>query len=642
MKKKTFLSKFAARFMAATLMVSSVAMTGCYKDDGLDVTFPGGSVVVPDATYAISGTVSDYETGAAVNLTEVITSVGTAKVDGNGAFHVALTKADVPENGVTVNLTFKAEGYNDVQRSVFVKHIADGSSAVYPLNVTLKKEAEVVEYVDVVYNLKFIVKNAETGEAISDITPVVEGTADANGNYAAGEYVVKTPAVEGKYYASATAISLPDAQVVKGENNVRTSVIELNVIPVVDEQPKPEVEYVKVYGEILDNRGILATAQRVILKGIDIEPLYNTNNFSFTVNKENFGACKLIAEVKNANETGVIKTASSIEPTDVDAYYVVLEFACKVVDGKEFVEEGGNNSGSLVPDIENDEVQETVSTTMADGTTITLEKGTQTNLGNRTLFLVRNQDAEEVDENSVSIRSYIGLPDGATFNPGLKIGFADIYGGELGNNFAIEYQAADGSWSKDAESTVSLSGKIYTMDIRHFSTFRATLNYDTESAKESLTTTDLQEINYMNNNEESVDYTLTYEGFEGTKYTDYAKLQADVAAAFSNEKAQALIMSIIKNLCPEAKEDYTAKTYTGKVTIPGWTLLNTADVTTVKETATYTLTINGKSITFSVEKIESVTLSATDKNMTHMGHSHGHGHGHGDDNNAGGGIIVNE
>lgn len=640
MKKKTFLSKFAARFMAAALMVSSVAMTGCYKDDGLDVTFPGGSVVVPDATYAISGTVSDYETGAAVNLTEVITSAGTAKVDGNGAFHVALTKADVPESGVTVNLTFKAEGYDDVQRSVFVKHIADGSSVVYPLSVTVKKAAEVVEYVDVVYNLKFIVKNAETGEAISNITPVVEGTADANGNYAAGEYVVTTPAVEGQYYASATAVSLPEAQVVKGENNVRTSVIELNVIPVVDEQPKPEAEYVKVYGEILDNRGILATAQRVILKGIDIEPLYNTSSFSFTVNKEKFGACKLIAEVKNANETGVIQTTAGIEPTEVDAYYVVLEFGCKVVDGKESVEEGGNNSGSLVPDIENDEVQETVSTTMADGTTITLEKGTQTNLGNRTLFLVRNKDAEEVDENSVSIRSYIGLPDGATFNPGLKIGFADIYGGQLGNNFYIEYQAADGSWSKDAESTVSLAGNIYTMDIRHFSTFRASLNYDTESATESMTTTDLQEINYMNSNEESVDYTLTYEGYEGTKYADYAKLQADVAAAFSNEKAQALVMSIIKNLCPEAKEDYTAKTYTGKVTIPGWTLLNTADVTTVKETATYTLTINGKSITFSVEKIASVTLSATDKNMTHVGH--GHGHGHGDDNNAGGGIIVNE
>ena len=364
------------------------------------------------------------------------------------------------------------------------------------------------------------------------------------------------------------------------------------------------------------------------------------DSFSFTVNKEKFGACKLIAEVKNANETGVIQTTSAIEPTEVDAYYVVLEFGCKVVDGKESVEEGGNNSGSLVPDIENDEVQETVSTTMADGTTITLEKGTQTNLGNRTLFLVRNKDAEEVDENSVSIRSYIGLPDGVTFNPGLKIGFADIYGGQLGNNFYIEYQAADGSWSKDAESTISLAGNIYTMDIRHFSTFRASLNYDTESATESMTTTDLQEINYMNSNEESVDYTLTYEGYEGTKYADYAKLQADVAAAFSNEKAQALVMSIIKNLCPEAKEDYTAKTYTGKVTIPGWTLLNTADVTTVKETATYTLTINGKAITFSVEKIASVTLSATDKNMTHVGH--GHGHGHGDSNNAGGGIIVNE
>lgn len=499
MKKKTFLSKFAARFMAAALMVSSVAMTGCYKDDGLDVTFPGGSVVIPDATYAISGSVNDFETGNAVNLTSVISSVGTATVDGNGAFHVTLTKADVPENGVTVNLTFKAEGYDDVQRSVFVKHIADGTSVVYPLSVTLRKT---VVYEPVVYNLKFIVKNAETGEVISDVTPVVEGTPDANGNYAAGEYIVKTPAVEGKYYASATAVILPEAEVVKGENNVRTNIIEISVIPVT--VPEPEVEFAKVYGEVLDSRGVLATAQRIYLKDIAVEPAYNASNFSFTVEKEKLAsASEVIAEVKNATATGVKETKASITPSDVDAYYIVLNFDFVVIDGQEF-------------------------------------------------------------------------------------------------------NIASTSTEETAEATTQL------------------------------------EINYMNSNEEAVNYTVEFPGYAGTKYADYSKLLADVTAACPEAEIRNLVWEKIKELVPEAKEEFTNKIYEQTVSVPGWTLLNNADINTTTKFVTYELNINGTTISFVVETINDVAISVTEKNMTHMGHDHSHGHGHGDSNNAGGGIIVSE
>lgn len=816
MKKKTFLSKFAARFMAATLMVSSVAMTGCYKDDGLDVTFTGGSVVVPDATYAISGTVSDYETGAAVNLTEVITSVGTAKVDGNGAFHVALTKADVPENGVTVNLTFKAEGYNDVQRSVFVKHIADGSSVVYPLSVTVKKAAEVVEYVDVVYNLKFIVKNAETGEAISNITPVVEGTADANGNYAAGEYVVTTPAVEGQYYASATAISLPEAQVVKGENEVRTNIIELYVQPVngtvepekeyinisgtvVDkngnavvadeivldgtdlkvsnasefrftvlkadknytvtatkggesvkstsinanggnyncvlvfsnigedekvqlpyvltvnvidaetkspvndaawtingEAPKaeyqagnytivttaagyntssvlvtlnpvygqagekayhgvtvemtkvaqPETEYVKVYGTIIDNRGKLAEAQIVKLEGAQIEPMYKTSTFSFNVKKDaSVKSYKVVAEIMNANETGTLKAAAKVQANGAAAYYLTIQFPVQVENGKEVIGEGGSSTGTLVPEVdENGTVQETVTNIMSDGTTIVLEKGTVTNLGGQTLTLVRNLSEEtNPSDASVVIRSYIGLPDGTTFSSPLKVMFADAYAGQLGDKFVLQYQQADNSWATDTEGgNVTFANNVYTMNIRHFSTFRAALNLNATSTADMLSVTESETVNEMNDDEAAKTYSYVYNGFAGTKFSDYAKLESDVRAAFTNANAQAVVLNAIKAICPDAKEEFVATEYTKNITIPGWTLLNTVDVTTKTVKTTYSITLNNQTITFSVKKIESVSLSATDKNMTHMGHSHGHGHGHGDNNNAGGGIIVNE
>ena len=102
------------------------------------------------------------------------------------------------------------------------------------------------------------------------------------------------------------------------------------------------------------------------------------------------------------------------------------------------------------------------------------------------------------------------------------------------------------------------------------------------------------------------------------------------------------VSSIFTYYLPDAKENFVEINQEQEVEVPGWTLLNTADIITTTETVTYELTVNGITITFSVETIKPIIISVTEKNMTHMGHDHSHGHGHGDSNNAGGGIIVSE
>lgn len=809
MKKRTFLSKFAAKCLAVALTVSSVLLTGCYRDDGLDVNEPGGgTTVVPDAAYSISGSVTNAE-GEPVELTEVTANLGTT-YKSTGYYVVSLSKSDVSEKGCDVTITFKAKDYLDAVRTVHVDRIADGSTIVYPLSVVMQKPA--VNYVDVVYDLEVITKNAETGEKV-DVKYTVQGEKDGN-YYKNGTVVITTEAVDGQFYSSVTSVELPKLQVKEGENNVKKQIVEVEVRPVAEtpdpekvyvnisgvvlnkngkalaaekiellgsdgsvketvsnvsefrftvlkedvvysvkatygnytatstsvnanggnydcvlvfdevgedasvklkyeldvniidaetrsaiagaewnitggKQPqyeagiytisatadgynpasvkvaldvvygkngdvvyrvitiemtkKPQLEFVKIYGEVKDKRGILATAQIIRLEGANIQPVYNASSFAFSV-KNVPGKYKVVAEIKNANETGIIPVAGTVEIKEgtTDAYYVLLQFPVVVENGKEVVE-GDDATGSLTPDVEDGVVKETETNIMSDGTTIVLEKGTQTNLGDQTLVLVRNTSEENnPSDASAVLRSYIGLPNGTTFNPGLKVMFADAFDGQLGNSFELQYQAEDGTWAADNQGgSVTLANGVYTMDVRHFSAFRASMNLNPQSSAETLALTEVIDVNRMNNSDqELVDFELRYTGKAGVKFADYAKLEADITNAFSNEQAQNLVRNAIKALCPTAKEEFGTREYVGFATIPAWTLLNTVDIKTTTKTTTYTVTVNEVTITFAVEEIVSVEVSATEKNMTHIGHNHGHGHG--DLNNAGGGIVVAE
>ena len=816
MKKKSFLGVVSARIALLTLALSGALMTGCYKEDGLDASKPGETVTLPDAAYTISGSVTDIETGDGVNLTAVETNVGTATILGDGSYAVKISK--FTESEKVVNLIFKAEGYKDAKRTVSVAKIEDGQTVVYPLSVVMKKDIPAKEYVDVVYDLTFAVKDAQTGAVIEGITPEVTPAANSEGKYAAGEYLVKTAAND-KYYSSATVVSLPAMQVEKGENNVISKAIVLLVEPVTITEPvyinisgavtdkngkaleadeivlyadgqvaktisaasefrftvekadvtyqvgakkgateiksaeinadggnydcilvfteigeeatvklpyvldvnvvdadtklpvtaevkingaaiqasydagiytvtatatgyqkaevkvalevvygkagdkvyrvidiemvkeeKPEIEYVRIYGATVDKYGVLAESQVIRLEGANIQPVYNSSNFDFTVEKDAASSYTIYSEVVNSTATGVIAAKGKVTITDVTAYYQVLSYPCKVENGKEVIEAGEGATGTIIPDVDsNGKVLETVSNIMADGTTVTLKENTVITPADATLILVRNLadeaapgDNDKTGTTPLSIRSYIGLPDGLAFagNP-LLISFADDYNGQLGD-LNLEYEGTDGVWSLDpkGDKGVKLSGGVYTMNIEHFSKFRAAIDLGI-SEESGVVKSDYTSfpVGRMNNNDVEIDVHVTCTGLKaGVKYENYDQLVAEVKQKFSNENAQNVVLTAIQDAYADVKKEFETVTLEGDIKVPAFTLLNSVSVETKEVTKPCTVTVNNIQIQFNVLTVEYLKGVTLEKDMTHIGHSHGHGN----DLNAGGGIIVGE
>lgn len=671
MRKNFISSKKAIGYMAFTLLLTS--MTGCYKDSRLDVSDPNtGTVVIPAAVYSISGTVSDAETGAPIECT-VSADLGTVNNIGNGTYNVSLTKEQVGE-GATVGLTFTPADakYQGTTRTVRIEKIEDGSSIVYPVSVSLAKKAEV--YKDVVYDLRFTYVDAETGAEIDAATVTtnvvpVEGKKEGN-YYTAGEYLVKTDKIEGKYNASVTALSLADFQVKESEDNVtvRSIVIRLNPVTAAP------AEYITVLGDVRDVNNKPVVAKEITVKGYD-EAMYNVCNFNFKLEKKE-GVNVIVIEAKVLNEKGdgFVPTTAKITLNDENTRYITVKFPFAVKDGQIDTSAGsGSTSVSVVGNPERDEEGKTVaevSTEMTDAntgakTTVTIPAGTKIeNLGDNESIVVSGNattDNSEVQEpaeggetggttipvtatdGTVVIKSFTGTPDGVKFTPAIKVAFEDEYNGELGESFDLEYlNESTNTWAVDEEGgSITYADGSYTMNVAHFSTFRASMSIDPKIVAATDSTTIKEPVKNGANEEENAlnGFKLTYKGYVGSRYADYQKLVDDVNANFSNEKARSLVLNSILGMNPTArKTNFDTQDYYGTTNIPAWTQLNSFNVTTKVEKKTYTVTVNKKTITFVVENVVSVKISVTDDNKTSIGHGHGHGSG----NNAGGGIVTGD
>ena len=124
MKKKNYFSGFSARIAFAIIALTGALLTGCYKDDGLDVNSQVGEVVLPDATYTINGSVIDGKTGAAVTGATVTVSPSTNfTLTGN-----SFTATVQPGN---VTITVSATDYATVTKVVTINAIEAGQAAVY-------------------------------------------------------------------------------------------------------------------------------------------------------------------------------------------------------------------------------------------------------------------------------------------------------------------------------------------------------------------------------------------------------------------------------------------------------------------------------------------------------------------------------
>ena len=134
MKKKSFFNGYNAKLALAVVALSGALLTGCYKDDGLDVNGPAGEMVLPDPVYTISGNVLDAETLKPI-AAATVSGDATATVV-NGGFSV-----DV-KDPKSYNLTVKATGYEDAAVAVDVKKVNAGQSAVYTTLVAMQPKYE--------------------------------------------------------------------------------------------------------------------------------------------------------------------------------------------------------------------------------------------------------------------------------------------------------------------------------------------------------------------------------------------------------------------------------------------------------------------------------------------------------------------
>ena len=134
MKKKSLFSGFNAKLALTVVALSGALLTGCYKDEGLDVNGPAGEVTLPAPVYTIAGTVVDAETLAPIASANVAGGV-TATVS-NGGFTAKVTDPKAYE------LTVSAANYEDTKVTVNVVKIEAGQTAVYPAFVAMQPKYE--------------------------------------------------------------------------------------------------------------------------------------------------------------------------------------------------------------------------------------------------------------------------------------------------------------------------------------------------------------------------------------------------------------------------------------------------------------------------------------------------------------------
>lgn len=305
MKKKSFLGGISAKIALLVLAVSGALLTGCYKDDGLDASNPGGgTTVLDDAVYTITGSITDINTGAAIP-NPVVTCDGQSVGVVAGTYSVKIAKFTSATKDVT--LTFKATGYNEDQtitRVVTLNKVEDGQAVVYPLPIAMKLNAVApVGKYPVKYNLNFVVKDSKTGSPVAGITPIPSLLNPVDGGKS---LTVTTAEVPNKYYESVTAVTLPEI-FSETENLQKDMMIEILVTPMDADAP---ATFTSFSGVVVDKNGKPLVAETVTLydkNAVKVgDALSGTSSFNFSISsKASIREYYVIATTDNAEQPSV-------------------------------------------------------------------------------------------------------------------------------------------------------------------------------------------------------------------------------------------------------------------------------------------------------------------------------------------------
>lgn len=597
MKKKSFLSGFNAKFVLAAVALSSALLTGCYKDDGLDVNSPSGTVTLPAASYTLTATVVNAE-GELIKDANV-TVDGAAVTLANGSFSKAVKPGKVV-------IKANREGYNAVEKTVEVLTIPDGQAAVYTEVIVLTKDAtpEVAATYDlgvVAFAASDLTNELKKEEYTVKVTDGAGVEVTSLTGLAAGRYnVVVTPKDAEKYNAYTTAIDLATVM------GTATKTIKVQVYAVLTEKAADK-EYVVLSGMADLSSDYTLTNLQITRDGLVVAES-EADYIVYLAEKD--GAAyqfKVNYTDVDGNELQVVRSYSST----VLAFFVNINAPAATVPVTPGVYPVGG-----------DDVL-----TIEAGTTATID-----GVEYSSFDLVR---LPEVEYSPAVARAFQGTPDGLVFSNPIKIGFKDNWNNELGN-LELQYLGTNG-WAKDTEGgSVTLAGDTYVMNVKHFSSFRAEVPVSSSFADKRDTVSTDETFDKKNDTDRTVKVKYQYEYQTGMSISD---VEQAVSAKFESQAAISYVTNIIS-------EDLAVKGYVNmgigtnydikEFTVLPYTVLNKVTTKQGMNVITATYTINGKDIVITITKPEGVRVVP---DTYTYGHGHGHAHGHGGDLNAGGGII---
>ena len=634
MKKKSFFNGFNAKLALAVVALTGSLLTGCYKDEGLDIIDPDQSTTLPAATYTLVGTVVDAN-GELVSDATVAVSPNTSFKQNGASFTAAVAPGDVK-----ITVTPKANaGYKGVvEKTVNVAPIKAGQSAVYTETIVLTKADEpVVEKVDAKYNVKvlaFASDDLNTPLATGYSVKLTNGKGETMSPASDGKYsdlahgiynVVVTPTDATKFEAYTTSLTLSQVKVNPDTENLDA---EVYAVLMVKEAVQPEKEY-KILTAYIDIEEDLTITKLALQK--DGETIAESqSNYIIYLDQYIKGETHTYKLIVNYEDNGIAKVKTFAYGNGVSSLSVVL------VANQGSVEV---NDGKVEEDIEQD-LDEDTELKVEEGTEIYIKIGDVETPYSGTFDVVR-QTWEEY--NPTTLRAFEGTPDGLIFKgKPLQITFKDNWGGELGA-LELQYWNDETGWKSDGTGSVkSVGNTSYVMNIEHFSKFKAEVTFESSilSAVPDTYTKVTTVTNGKNDEASAISVPFEFKVKNGSEISDVNAAIRE--AGFNNNNAVAYISNIINETLAN-NYGYVNSVYeysqTKYIEIPAWSCLDSVTKTMPIEVIKFEFIIANKPIVINVTNWNGEYKISPE--IVTFGHGHGHSHGHGQ-GNAGGGIIEAE
>ena len=619
MKKKNYFSGFSARIAFAIIALTGALLTGCYKDDGLDVNSQVGEVVLPDATYTINGSVIDGKTGAAVTGATVTVSPSTNfTLTGN-----SFTATVQPGN---VTITVSATDYATVTKVVTINAIEAGQAAVYsqiiPMVSTIVEPVSRIVDFDVTVDAFLADDNTPFTACTAALYDATGTTAVSMTGVSAGIYKLVVTPTDLTLYETYTSIITLDEVVVPADfegNLKRNFAVDINKVS----QRVAESTYTCYFINYNGNGAFNVTSAQLTVEGVVEVSAAMASTISYTLPTADATDKEIAVVYTYKNMAGVVKTGRAVFSEDETTLSVVIN-PSKTASAvwQTSVKKGIVKAG----------------TTSYEDTEIIVQSNTNATLNGvaltQPISLERDYVAEETDPSTLI--AFEGKPDGTVFSTPIEILFNDNWGAQLGK---LDMSYLDGStWTVDTDGgSITTGTGTYTMNVKHFSTFRAAVPMTDAVAKSEETQSTTFTVNKANENDQQITVKVQFTAEAGTEYNTTIA-DAVKAAGFTNANAAAVVSEMIENYLLSlqiSNTGITTSTEVKDVTVGANTLFVSYDRVYTYEVNVFTFTVNSKVISLTTKTASKTELT----NIVTEDISHGHGHGHGNGNLAGGGII---